>query len=478
MGRTIAIAAGAAVGLIVLVLIGAPAVSGWYAADRLRADLKQLSAGVPGWAWEVERVERGLFSTEAVVRQRITGPATPHGVPRIGFPWDIHIRHGPTLGTASLAEAVATPRLPGQAQQVTRTLFQGEAPFRIRYRVGIGGGRRLAITSPSLDSGRRMPFTWKGLEASADIGNQARRVRYEAEMPGLRAALGANRIGLLGLTMEGDLRRARPYFWVGSSRTRLDSLRLQARNPETGARFGLDIAGLDMESESAVKKGLLRSSGAWRIASMFSNDTPYRKVRAEWRLRQVDAATLQRANELMWDLEPVPDPEAAEAQLQKRLGELPLQEFLAAEPELVLTELTVTTSEGKLDGRGRLRFKPASGEEAVDPARLPRFARGKLDLAMPETVFRRLVRNFARIHAERIIARTERFGDEDLDWMADTLANRRAHELRTAGLVDAAKGRITTQARWDGRRFTVNGQPVADLKAVLGSRPAFERAPH
>lgn len=473
MGRKLAIAAAVAAGLAVLALVATPVVSGWYAADRLRAELDRLSAMNPAWQWEVKRYDQGLFTSRAVVRQRLAGTPAQGGVPQIGFPWHLEVHHGPTVGNLNRVRVTATPRLPGQARQVSGSLFQGEPPLTATYRIGLLGDRHVALRSPAVDGGGRMPFTWKGLEATADLGKRAGQVAFAADMPALRAGLGPNQVSLQGFAATGDLRRVRPYVWVGHSQVGLDSFRVQSVNADTGARFSLDVAGLDLESDSHAEDGLLHSRAEWRVASVFSNTTPYRELRARWATRNVDAEALQRLNELLWNMEPVADGEQAAARLRQRLAEVPIKRFLAAEPELTLEELTVTTRAGKLAGNGELHFVPAPEGARVAPAALGRFARGELSLAMPESAFRKVVGNFTRIHARNIVARTDRFQPDDLDWMAETLANHRIHELRRAGLVDAAEGRVTTTARWDGRHLTVNGQPVADLKAVLGSTPAL-----
>ena len=465
MPRTLAIAAGTA-GFIVLALATAPMASGWYAAGALRDKLAQMSDYNPAWQWQVERLERGLFTSTALVRQR------PAGSQQEGLPWEVTIHHGPTVGNLNWVRVEAVPQLPGQVRQAIKSLFQEQSPLTASYRLALDGRQYLGLHSPAVERGGQAPFTWDGLEATADLGKAAGQLRFTAKVPALRAGLGPNRVGLQGLAMEGDLHQVRPWVWAGWSQLDLDSFRVQAVNAETGARVSFDLAGLTMESQSHADDDLLSSNGEWQVSSVFINTTPYRGLEARWAIRNLDTETLQRLNELAMDLEAGPQraPDAVISQLAERINELPLDRFLAAEPSLNLKTVTVTTREGKLEGSGKLRFLAPEGGAASAEA-LTHQARAHLRLSMPEPVFQRVVRSFTRVHASRLMAQSERFERDDLDWMAEALANRRIHELRQAGLVDSTDGRITTEAHWDGQRLTVNEQPVADLQTALGSRP-------
>jgi uncharacterized protein YdgA (DUF945 family) len=466
MGRHIAIGAGVLAGLAAIALAAAPIISGRYATASLRDELAQMSDYNPAWQWRLQRLERGLFTSTAVVRQR------PAGSQEGGFPWRLTIHHGPTVGNLNWVRVEAVPHLPDQVRQAVEALFQGQPPLTASLRIALDGNRYLTLHSPAVERGGRVPFTWKGLEATADLGKAAGQLRLDAEVPALRAGIGPNQVGLQGLTMAGDLHQVRPWVWAGWSKLDVDSFRVKAVNAETGARISFDLAGLSMESQSGADDGLLRSDGQWQVSSVFINTTPYRALETRWAIRNVDTETLQRLNELAMELEAGPQqtPGQVMAQLGERLDELPLDRFLAAEPSLNLKTVTVTTREGKLEGSGKLRFLAAEGSAApIDP--LIRQARARLRLSMPEPVLQRVVRSFTRVHASRLVAQSERFERSDLDWMAEALANRRIHELRQAGLVAADDGRITTRVRWDGQRLTVNGQPVADLQAALGSRP-------
>ncbi|HKJ71607.1 MAG TPA: DUF945 family protein [Gammaproteobacteria bacterium] len=469
MGRTASIAAAAA-GLIALVLVGGPAASGWYTDGRLQAELDKLSRMSPAWQLEVQRLDRGLFSSRAIVSQRLNAAA---GTPRFGLQWQVVLHHGPFPGNLNLVRAVATPKLPGAGSQVADSLFKGEPPIQAIFRIDLAGGRHLGLHSPAIDTPGPAPFAWKGLEAHAELADGGEHVRFRVEMPAVKAGMGPNRLSLLGLSGEGEVRRARPFVWLGHSTASLDSFRIRAMDPDTGIRTDFDIAGLDLETQSALEDGLLASRTEWSVASLFSNDTPYHELHASWRIRRVDPEVIQRLNELALDMEPAQAGADPALRLQGLMAKLPVRRFLAAKPELVLKDLSAGTGDGKLEGRGRLHFKPAPGDGPVNPAALPRFARAELHMDMPEAVFHRIIRLFSRKHAERIITRSARLEREDLDWMADTLAKRRVQELREAGVVSASGGRITSEARWDGRRVTINGHPLSDVPDLSGGMGAL-----
>ncbi|MEF8792127.1 DUF945 family protein [Thiohalorhabdus sp.] len=469
MGRTFAIVGGA-LGLIVLALVVTPIATGGLAGDQLRAEVERMSKRNPAWQWQVESYERGLFSSKAKVHQ---SPAAAAGerASRSAIPWEVAIQHGPTVINPNWVRMEATPRLYGQAQKIKSRLFPDESPLTVTFRVGLVGDRHIGLHSPAVDSGKRLPFSWEGLEVNADIGREPPQIRFTAEMPALEAGLGPNSVKLKRFSSEGDMQRLRPFVWVGASRLDLGRLRLQTLNPNTGARFSLDLAGLTIENGSEAEDGLIHSQGEAEMSSAFTRAASFRQIRARWGSRNVDAQALEQLNLMLMDPEVATGTGVSTQALGNRLDKLPVARFLAAEPKFTLDNATVTTRDGTLEASGRAHFLPPPDAGSAEPADLAEHARAELSLAMPEAVLHKLVASFARVHATRIAKGTERFDRGDLDWMTEALARRRVHEVRQEGLVETAGNRVSAEARWDGQRFTVNGKPIHDLEALLGSRP-------
>jgi hypothetical protein len=123
--------------------------------------------------------------------------------------------------------------------------------------------------------------------------------------------------------------------------------------------------------------------------------------------------------------------------------------------------LRLAGAEGALKADARLHLEDP-GSRTVSAERLPSLLRMEAHLTLPKALARTLSRYSALLRARRFTVDSATLDAEDAQRLADRMSRHRLERLGRVGWLRDEGEAYTADLRWDGERFTVNGEPLPE----------------
>jgi len=393
-----------ALGLLVMVLVvvGLPAVLGWQLSKYHDRYVRQLA--VPG----LLQVQDVAFS-RGILRSRSRVTLVPDASLCAQSPCpvitvDSVIHHGPIPFTAPpatpgalqiglgviVSEADISPLFPQAKfepplpplELVTRVDFAGAADAqlllpaeRLRLTTEEDGGRinmerlQASLESPPGHSAGRGNLTWPSFKLVGDAGGQ---------------------LGLQGLTSDFNGDAQAPLFW------RRFGLKLNALQMVDSQGESFSLQGLLLDAtNTAAPKGLLASDFQLRMSRLEASNREYGPVILEGEVKGLDVASLEAIQAAVTSLKPQALPPELLFLAISGIYQAHMPALLAADPELRITRLLVGTPDGDISADLQLNLADYSGTgpgTGTDLADVLKRLELQANVRLPAPIIRAMVR--------------------------------------------------------------------------------------
>ncbi len=375
------------------------------------------------------------------------------------IPVEHEIQHGLSLMNLNLAKVVSTVRLPAEAPTALKELFKNQAPLKISTVVGTDSSIRSEVASPPFDGhlpGDEQPEVhWKGISGSVSISPDWNVGAMALVAPSLsiQSPKGVQ-VSFEQATMEGDLKRSSATgFWLGLSRLGLKKLAL-AEKDEQGAPAELALTdNCQMTAQVSEKDGALEAVYTVLFDSMKTAGKDFNKATIEIRLSNLDSQVLMKLRDTLRDLNKQQADESTRNQTTVKVVLELLPRFLSRSPELAIPRLAVGTSDGQVQGDGRLKY---IGGENIQNFQVLKDLEGEAKLTAPKPLVESIALSVTGIGGKDL---DKALGDK-AEAMKRELVQEQLSELIQGGIIEDQGGTYASHIVLKGGALTLNGKPL------------------
>ncbi|SEN44713.1 Uncharacterized conserved protein YdgA, DUF945 family [Pseudomonas sp. ok272] len=367
----------------IVVAIGAISVGGaWYTGTKLEAvlqsslvdannELKTVMVGSNGSASvELVSLDRSLFSSTAHYRLKAQGEMFGDRPDGIELLFVDRIEHGPLPFSRLLSlkwlPVMATSHYALEKSALTEKWFaatQGESPAKgvvnIGYDNSTFGTLELLPVDTVLDDASTLKFSGLNLEVSANAKGQ--KVKANGYMDSLVLTGVAQdqtpvKVELHGLTMASNVSRGAYGFYLGDNLFELSSAKATLGEKQSV----LALKKIETKGSTSESGTLAAGRVDYSVGDITLNDKPIGSAKMAWSMKNFEVPSALSLMEISQTRlqpyqeaaaaaaeagEPVPDLNLSDAELAQI--QTALEGMLAAQPQMALENLSLTTPNGE-----------------------------------------------------------------------------------------------------------------------------------
>ena len=449
-GAVVVVAAGA--------WAGAPYVSGVWAEEAFRDNLKALS-GNPQMDVQLKDYHRGWRHATADSR------LTVH-TPEKDFTFRLHheIEHGPSFSLPALARVTTTPTVAEDQAKTVSYYFGDRAPLKLEVRIGFSGAQHMTLSSPAyhgpLHSDESVRLDWQGLSGTAELSAGHDRVRLALQAPGLKVAGDKGKVALKGLSAHSRMHKEAEDLWLGESHMALERLSLDAPNPEEGGRIRTTVENIsgDQTIAEGEAKDLLNLSGGWGFERATVDGRSFTDGALAMEFDRIDRGAYRELQSRARELQSRGlDPEALNQENLALFQDL-APRFLGRSPALKISRLSVETEDGRLQATAEARYRGDPDQEQLPASAAAMLQR--LTAHAKLTVAKELLATLLHATVEKSLMAKKGMDPERARQMAPQVVQMRLGMLQGMGILKAEDDHYRAEATWKEGAVTVNGRPL------------------
>lgn len=433
--------------------LGLPYYAGIQTEKHFRQNIETVIQDSP-IAIKDYQYQRGLLNAKATTPLELKTAGSTFQIPV-----EHEIEHGLSLMNPNLAKVVTTVRLPAETPAEIKELFKDQAPLKISTLVGRDSSIRCDFSSPSVDgrlSGENQPeIHWKGINGTVSMSPDLNVGAMTLVAPALsvQSAKGVQ-FSFEQAGMDGDLKRNSPDgFWLGVSRANCRKISLVERNDQGVATDLAQADNFQLTINVSEKDGALEAVYTFLLEKLKTAGKAFDAGSLEIRFSSLDSQALMKLRDTLRDLNKQQiDDNTRNQETLKVLLEL-LPKFLARSPEVAIPRLAVGTSDGQIQGDGRLKYIGGQDIQNFQPLK---DLEGEAKLTAPKPLVESIAITVAGIGGKDL---DEALGDK-AEAMKRQMIQEQISGLIAGGIIQDQGSLYSSQVALKGGALTLNGKPI------------------
>jgi len=446
------------IAIVILVLLaglglGLPYYTGIQTEKHFRQTLEAVIQDSPVAVKEYQ-YQRDLFSARASSSLEIKA-----GKDAVLIPVEHEVLHGICPMNMNLVKVISTIRLPEETPAGIKEFFKGQSPLKITTTVGVDKGMRCEITSPSFDgrlsSDDPYEIHWKGINGTLSLSPDWNRGSMTFMAPALSVQdQKGTQFTFDNCEMKGDLHRAGAEgIWLGPSQAGLKKFSLTEKNEQGAVTETARADNCLLSAEVSEKEGALAAAYTLGFDKLKATGRDYEKATLEIKLTNIDSQALMALRDKLRALnKQQADENTRNQETLKTVLEL-LPKFLARSPEVAISRLAVGTSEGQVQGDGRLKY---IGGQNIQSFQVLKDLEGEAKLIAPKPLVESIALSVAGIGGKDL---DEALG-EKAEAMKRQLVAEQIDGLIQGGVIQDQGNAYFSHVVLNGGVLTLNGKPL------------------
>jgi uncharacterized protein YdgA (DUF945 family) len=452
--------------ILSIAVFATPGVVGFQAQERYQLILAQIEQS--GFRIERSEYNRGWFQSEAKTDFLLSLPKREQ-TGKEGLPEDIRftlrsdISHGPLSPVGGLAIAHIESEILSEQEPI----FPEDYPATIKTNLDLSGEgiTRIDLPSFTLPEGAERPgVMFKGMTGELRFDAAFSRADFNLSLPQLQFSFPDTvEIGLNNLAVESHSKRGIADLMLGSGFVKLENF--EARDPADGKGFVISQA--DITAETSSQGENLTFNVVYKLQSVDVNGETYGPAELRILLDNLPARAVAKMQREVEEIngQQLTQEQKGMAMMGVFMGLAP--QILQADPKLAMERLTVKTPDGIIEGRISIQPRGLGLNELNSIPKLLHKLDAQATLAMPESFFKAMFQQQALKSIQEQIALRRKLGEEveelsgeDLNTLADSLAQQRVEGFIQQGVLVREEGQLSTMADLSGGLLTVNGKTI------------------
>jgi uncharacterized protein YdgA (DUF945 family) len=444
--------------IVILLLLaglgfGLPYYTGIQTEKHFRQTIEEVIQDSPVSVKEFQ-YNRGLFSARASSHLEMKV-----GKDAVVIPVEHEVLHGICPMNLNLVKVVSTIRLPADTPAGVKEFFKDQSPLKITTVVGIDRGMRCEIASPSFD-GRLSnddPYEihWKGISGTVTLSPDWNRGSMAFLAPSLSVQdQKGTHLNFDTCEMKADLHRgSTERIWLGLSQAGLKKFSLTEKNEQGTDNETARADNFLLSAEVSEKDGALAATYMFGVDKLKATGRDFDKAALEIKLMNLDNQALISLRDKLRDLNKQQADENTRNQETLKTALELLPKFLARSPELAISRLAVGTTDGQVQGDGRLKY---IGGQNIQSFQVLKDLEGEAKLTAPKPLVESIALTVAGIGGKDL--------DEALGDKADALKRQLVQEqidgLIQDGVIQDQGNAYSSHVVLKGGVLTLNGKPL------------------
>jgi len=467
--------------LIVLAVIGLPY---WFGiqAEKAYNDIVSTYSGTGGVSVLEKSYERGwLNSTASTVFVIKNGDAE-----LIKFEENDTIYHGPFPVQAVLggstgltpvmavidSKLVAIPA--GDSEY--ETLIKKLPPANLLTRLSFDGGGITDITVPGIETEqgeKGEKLKWDGLTGDVKFSPEFRDVDTELNSPGLNITGKDSSFIITGVDLVSRLKYVGPEnkYPVGDIDFKVAQVTVRSKKEQSDEYQEFAVSGIELKGNSTESEGNLDSTHSLTFRKLDAGGGKYGPGGYELAIRNIDMESWIKIQELLKKNQNAPQTEEQRAAFMAELMKI-APGLIKKSPEIELTKLNITTSDGSIDGYLKISVD-GSGLDNPEIASNPLFLVTAIKASAKLSVTKSLLETIITDYKKEEIADDFRKADDEVpppDEIAGMAKEEMGDEIKglmDQGVITESDKSYDLNATYEMGQITLNGQPL-DMQSLIG----------
>ncbi|MCG8429472.1 MAG: YdgA family protein [Chromatiales bacterium] len=448
--------------LVAATSLGLPGYLGSQVEQRYQAQIDELKKA--GFTVLDHRYERGWFGAVAETRMGMPIPTemeelvTEEVMNQLAITWQSDLSHGPWLSTP----------FSGLAEIDTKVVTGDDSPFvldesaNIHTLIAWDGSGEAQVDLPKLvfkvEEDEALIFN--SLQGTTQFDSALNEIDSEGSMSSLQFVDGDKQgFTMQGIRIESSTRPGNSGLNLGNSAITADSLSLQL--PTAGdivlTKVGIDVSG--SEQGEQVKAGV-----GYNFQQLDFGGQQLGPGELQITIDNLPASELLKMQQGMEEIRANPSVfEQQEMMMALLLSSGP--EFLASDPKLSIDKLHLKTPEGEVNGDFSLQSVGLAWNDVSNPAAIVERLQGAAKFSLPRAYLDKILLNMMtdQLRMQELITMEQGGEAQDpaaIEEQAKMMANMQIEMMVGQGFLQQTDGLISSTAKLDGGKLTVNGNAI------------------
>lgn len=471
------------VSMLLVLIVGAwGGATYWFSIETERhylGMLKQASES-PYVKITNERYTRGFLGSEALTAIEIRMPPdAPAQIQAKKITLVHDIKHGPFPlsespdGKRSFRPLMATVRtrimFPPEIQSALDELV-GQIPeigsiwdYTIIYLDG-GGEERFFIPAfrHTLGDTDKADVDWGGLSLQTRFNPGFKAVTGSFAIPGFNISAKEFDLKTYEVKYSFDVQEGVAGLPLGDASFDLASIQVADRRK--AASQAVDLHGLEISSSARASGDTITVAMGFHAAQLKLGDTAYGPGVLEVEVRNLDANSLAKLQQVAREFQPQPSQQSAEelqAMLLNKYIEI-IPELLERSPEIEVTRLNIATPDGDLTGKIKVAFDGTKASSFQDASMAAKAVKAQVELRAAEKLVHRAASVIAKTRTRPGAGEQEEPSstDREMDGAAMSAAVRQVEGLVAQNILVKEDSNYSLKASYDAGQVVLNGRPL------------------